>query len=522
MRRLLALCAALALGLATAGPAAAAGVFRINNGAEPESIDPVVVTGVPEGRIMMNLFEGLYANDPKTLDPVPGVAQRHTLSKDGKVYTFYLNPAAKWTNGRQVTADDFVYSWERMLNPKSGAKYAQQLYYLRNGEAYNKGQVTDFKQVGVKAVNPTTLEVTLERPTAYFLFLTTFHALYPVPKEAVEQHGKDWTKPGKIVSNGPFRMVEWVPQQSMVLEKNPTYWDARTVVLDRVVFNPTDDMNTSVKMFAAGETDWVAGTMSAAQVDQWRNRPEYYAEPYLGTYYFRFNTTRPPFNDARVRKAFSMAIDRETLTQRVTRAGEIPWSGFVPKSMPKYQSVKGVDYDPAGAKKLLAEAGYPDGKGLPPVELVYNTNELHRSVTQAVQQMWKQHLGVDVQLTNVEWKVYLNRQKELDYSITRAGWIGDYVDPNTFLDMWVTGGGNNQTGWSNPKYDQHIRQAAETADPEQRMKILQQAETILVRDEVPIAPLWTYVGKGLVNRKFDGWHGNILDWHPMKWIRPKQ
>ncbi len=505
------------------GAAAAAGgaVFRINNGAEPETLDPALATGVPEHRIMMNLFEGLYSNDPRTLAPIPGVALRHTVSKDGRVYTFTLNPAARWTNGRQVTAHDFVYAWERVLNPKTGAKYAQQLYYVKNGEAYNKGAITDFGQVGVRAVNPATLEVTLEQPTAYFLYLTTFYTLYPVPREAIEAHGKDWTKPGRIVSNGPFRLAEWVPQQTLVLEKNPAYWDARNVALDRVVFNPTDDNNTSIKQFAAGETDWVPTNIPASQVEIWRGRPEWYAEPYLGTYYYRVNVTRPPFDDPRVRKAFVRAIDREAIVRHVTRAGEIAWSGFVPKNMPGYPGVKGLDFDPAEAKRLLAEAGYPGGKGLPPVELIYNTNEMHRAIGQAIQQMWKQHLGVQVQITNLEWKVYLARMKELDYQIARAGWIGDYVDPNTFLDMWITGGGNNQTGWSSARYDALIRKAAATVDPEARMKLLVEAETILVRDELPILPIYTYVGKGLVRRTFDGWYPNILDQHPMKFLRPK-
>jgi oligopeptide transport system substrate-binding protein len=518
---LLALAALLALAPGPAGAAAGAAVFRMNNGAEPETIDPALATGVPEHRIIMNLFEGLYANDPKTLAPVPGVALRHTVSKDGRVYTFTLNPAATWSNGRAVTSDDFVYAWERVLSPKTGAKYAQQLYYVKNGEPYNKGTIHDFTEVGVKALDRSTLRVTLERPTAYFLALTTFYALYPVPREAVEAHGRDWTRPGKIVGNGPFRLTRWVPQQTVVLEKSPTYWDAKAVALDRVVFNPTEDNTTSVKQFAAGETDWVPGNMPASQVEIWKGKPEWYAEPYLGSYFYRFNVTRPPFDDVRVRKAFARAIDREALARHVTRAGEIAWSGFVPKTMPNYPGVRGLDFDPAEAKRLLAEAGYPGGRGFPPVELIYNTSESHRAIAQAVQQMWKQHLGVEVQLTNLEWKVYLSRVNQLDYGVARAGWIGDYVDPNTFLDMWMTGGGNNQTGWSNARYDALVRQAARAVDPEARVKLLVEAETILVRDELPIAPIFAYVAKGLVRRSFDGWHPNILDMHPMKAIRPR-
>jgi oligopeptide transport system substrate-binding protein len=512
---------AVALALVAAVWAASAGaqeqVLRISNMVEPESLDPGIVTGVPEHRIISNLFEGLATNDPKDLSPQPGMARSWSLSKDGLVYTFTLRDAA-WTDGRKVTAHDFVYAWERVLNPKSGAKYAQQLYYLKNGEEYNKGKVTDFAQVGVKAVDDRTLQVTLRCPTPYFLDLTTFYTLYPVPRWAIEAHGKDWVKPGKIVSNGPFRLASWVPQRELVLEKNPTHWDAASVKLARAVFIPIDDVNTAYKQFQAGDSDWLP-TVPPAQLDAAKQRPEYYVSPYLGTYYFRFNVNKPPFTDARVRKALSMAVDREALTKFVTRAGEVPTTTMVPAGMRGYEGVRGLPYDPAAAKKLLAEAGFPDGKGFPKVELVYNTHELHRVVTQAIQQMWKEKLGIQVDLANVEWKVYLARQSGLDYQMSRAGWIGDYVDPNTFLDMWISGGGNNQTGWTSKRYDELIAKAGcGTADPRERMKLLSEAEKILVVDEAPIMPLFTYVNKGLLSRKVKGWHPNILDQHPLKAI----
>ncbi|MGH2649901.1 MAG: peptide ABC transporter substrate-binding protein [Actinomycetota bacterium] len=499
------------------GAAAQEQVFRINNLVEPESLDPGVVTGVPEHRIISNLFEGLAVNDPRDLSPQPGMAKSWTISKDGLVYTFTLRDAA-WTDGRKVTAHDFVYAWERVLNPKSGAKYAQQLFYLKNGEEYNKSKITDFSQVGVKALDDKTLQATLRCPTAYFLDLTTFYTLYPVPRWAIEAHGKDWVKPGKIVSNGPFKLASWVPQRDLVLEKNPAHWDAANVKLQRAVFIPTDDLNTAYKQFQAGDSDWIPN-VPPAQIDAARQRPEYYATPYLGTYYFRFNVTRPPGNDVRVRKALSMAVDRESLTKFVTKAGEIPTSSFVPVNMRGYEGIRGLAFDPAAAKKLLAEAGYPDGKGFPKTELLYNTNELHRVITQAVQQMWKENLGIQVDLVNVEWKVYLNQQAKLDYQISRAGWIGDYVDPNTFLDMWITGGGNNQTGWSNKRYDDGIARAGcGIVDPKERMKLFNDAERLLVVEEVPIMPLYTYVNKGMLSRKVKGWHPNILDQHPLKHI----
>jgi oligopeptide transport system substrate-binding protein len=512
---------AVLLHVGYSSPSAALGteeqVFRINNLVEPESLDPAVPTGIFEQRILSNLFEGLTTTDPKDLSPRPGMAAAWTISKDGLVYTFRLRDA-HWTDGKPVTAHDFVYAWERVLNPKSGAKYAQQLYYVKNAENYNEGRLNDFSQVGVKALDDRTLQVTLKCPTAYFLDLTSFFTLYPVPRWAIDAHGKDWAKPGKIVSNGPFRLVSWVPQKELVLEKNPQHWDAATVKLQKVVFLPTDDINTAYKQFLAGDSDWVP-QVPPAQIDAARNRPDFYVTPYLATYYFRFNVMKPPTNDVRVRKALSMAVDRESLTKYVTKSGEIPSSTFVPAGMRGYEGVRGLSFDLAAAKKLLAEAGYPDGKGFPQVELLYNTSELHRLIAQAVQQMWKDSLGIQIDLVNVEWKVYLARQNSLDYQISRAAWIGDYVDPNTFLDMWITGGGNNQTGWSNKRYDNLISQAAcKIVNAKDRMHTLQEAEEILVMDEVPIMPLYTFVNKGMLSRRVRGWSPNILDQHPLKYI----
>jgi oligopeptide transport system substrate-binding protein len=495
---------------------AQAQVFRINNMVEPESLDPGIVTGVPEHRILSSLFEGLTTSDPKDLSPRPGMALKWSVSPDGLVYTFMLRDA-RWTDGMSVTADDFVYAWKRVLNPKTGARYAQQLFYLKNGEAYNKGRIADFGQVGVKAIGPKTLQVTLRCPTAYFLELTSFYTLYPIPRWAVETHGSDWAKPGKIVSNGPFRLAAWVPLRELVLEKNPVYWDAASVRLSQAVFLPTDDVNTAYKQFLAGETDWVP-TVPPAQIDAARTRPEYYASPYLGTYYFRLNVTRPPVNDVRVRRALALAVDREALTKFVTKAGEIPHGGFVPAGVRGYEGPAGFGFDPAAARKLLAEAGYPEGRGFPKTELLYNTNELHRVIAQAVQQMWKETLGIQVDLVNVEWKVYLARQAALDYQIARAGWIGDYVDPNTFLDLWVSGGGNNQTGWSNRRYDALIDQAAcKIVNRRDRIRALKEAEGLLL-DEAPVLPLFTYVNKGMLSRRVKGWYPNILDQHPLKFI----
>jgi oligopeptide transport system substrate-binding protein len=289
------------------------------------------------------------------------------------------------------------------------------------------------------------------------------------------------------------------------------------VKLRRVIFLPTDDVNTAYKQFLAGDSDWIP-TVPPSQINTAKTKPEYYASPYLGTYYFRLNVTKPPVSDVRVRKALSLAVDREALTKFVTKAGEVPYSGFVPAGLREYEGPQGLGFDPSAARKRLAEAGYPDGKGFPKMELLYNTSDLHRVITQAVQQMWKEHLGVQVDLVNVEWKVYLARQGSLDYQISRAGWIGDYLDPNTFLEMWRTGGGNNQTGWSSKRFDELMDRAARLVNAEDRMRAMRDAETILL-DEAPVLPLFTYVNKGMLSQRVKGWYPNILDQHPLKYIR---
>ena len=455
----------------------------------------------------------------RTSRPSPGWRGAGRSAKDGLVYTFNLRDAT-WTDGRKVTAHDFVYAWERVLNPKSGAKYAQQLYYLKNGEDYNKGKVTDFAP-GRRRRRWTTGRsmVTLRCPTPYFLDLTTFYTLYPVPRWTIEAHGKDWVKPGKIVSNGPFRLASWVPQRELVLEKNPAHWDAATVKLSRAVFIPTDDLNTAYKQFQAGDSDWIP-TVPPAQIDAAKQRPEYYVSPYLGTYYFRFNVTKPPFTDARVRKALSMAVDREALTRFVTKAGEIPTTSFVPASMRGYEGVRGLASTRRRRRSSWPRPGFPDGKGFPKVELLYNTSELHRVVTQAIQQMWKEHLGIEVDLANVEWKVYLARQSSLDYQISRGGLDRRLPGPQHLpRHVDLAAAATTRPGWSSKRYDELIARAETAGTPDrERMKLLAEAEKILVVDEAPILPLYTYVNKGMLSRKVKGWQPNILDQHPLKFI----
>lgn len=498
-------------------------VFTFNNGAEPETLDVHKMTGVPEGRIAGGLFEGLVTSDPKTLEPRPGVAERWEVSADQKVYTFHLRADAKWSDGRPVTAEDFRASWERALTPATGCQYAYMFFPIAGAQAFQQGELTDFAQVGVKVKDERTLEVTLAAPCPYFLDLVAFHTLMPVPMWAVEQHGDAWPRPENIACNGPFKLIEWSSGQQIVMVPNEHYWDREFVKLEKIVALPYEDVETSYKLFIQGENDWMT-TVPAAKIDEVKRNPAYYAQPYLGSYFYRINVTKPPFDDVRVRKAFSIGFDREVITRDILKAGQIPATYFTPP-MPRYQPPEGLAFDPEQARKLLAEAGYgPGGAPFPTVELLYNTLEDHKRVAEAIVQQWKENLGITVSLRNTEWKVYLSDVEQLNYNIARAGWIGDYVDPNTFLDLWVTGGGNNNTGWSSATYDELITKAASEADPAARTELLQQAETILIKDELPIIPVYIYVNQGMLADKVQGWYENVRDLHPLQylWIEPTE
>lgn len=521
----------------------AAQVVRVNIGTDPETLDPAVSTGVPEGNVQLSLFEGLMRLD-KEGKAVPGMAASHTISADGKTYTFKLRDA-KWSNGDAVTAEDFVYSWKRALDPMLASEYAYQLYYLEGAEAANtiplnqleadgktekKGAdgkpiarpEADIKKdweaaaakIGVKAVDAKTLEVKLAAPTPYFLSLTAFHTLYPVHKKSVESAKDNWFRSAAtLVGNGPFKLVSWAPKDKVIVEKNPNYWDAAAVKLDKIEYYLIDSEATATQMFEAGQLDIIESGVNNAELP--RLKKEYPNElkilPDLGLYYYRFNVTKAPMNDVKVRKALTLAIDRKLIVENITQGGQTPAMSEVPGGMPDVSGdfrKNGGDFfkdnDVATAKKLLADAGFPDGKGFPKFTIMYNTSEGHKRIAEAIQEMWKKNLGINVELQNVEWQVYLSRQSGLDYDISRAGWIGDYIDPMTFTDMWVTKGGNNQTGWANPAYDKLIETAKTSGDVKVRMQAMHDSEKLLMED-MPILPIYHYVRVRMVSQKVKNW-----------------
>jgi oligopeptide transport system substrate-binding protein len=490
------------------------------NGAEPESIDPAEITGQLDGRIAYALFEGLLHFD-RFGRPQPGIAQAWDISPDQRTYTFHLRPEAKWSNGDPVTANDFVASWKRALLPATACEYAYIFFPIRNAEAFNNGAV-DFSNVGLKALDSQTLQVELENPTPYFLDLCCYMTYLPVHLPTIEKYGDDWIKPGKLVNDGPFLLEEWKLNYRMRLKKNPTYWDAKNVQLETVDVLPIDNAITAYNFYASKVADLILdkGLTPPSLIPELKTRPDFHAAPFLGDYFIRFNVTRKAFADPRVRQAFSLVIDRDRIVQKITQAGEHPAYSFTPPGTAgNYQPPQMPGLNPSLARELLAEAGYPGGKGFPTVSYLYDNKKLNEDIAVEIQSMLAQELNVHVELVKQEWKVYLNSTNRLDYDFCRSSWIGDYNDPTSFLECFVTGSGNNRTGWHNQTYDRLLADAAKEADPQTRLNILARAEDILLNQGTPICPLYYYMGIQIYDgTKFGGIEPNLIDNHPFREI----
>ena len=488
------------------------------NGAEPETLDPALITGQPEGRITHALFEGLTAFDASG-HPQPGMAERWTISDDQQVYRFFLRKNASWSDGSSLTAHDFYNSWERTLNPVTASEYSYQLHYIRNAKAYNEGTLTDFSQVGIRVLDSHTLEVELENATPFFLDLCATPPLHPVPIEIIEKFQEQWVKPRHIIGNGAYILKDWRLNRHIELVKNPHYWNKDNVGLHTIRIVPTSKANTAFNLYASGQADLILdkGLIPTVLISELRSRPDFHSAPYLATYFLRFNTTKPPFDDPRIRQAFSLAIHKSTIAEKIAGSGESPAHGFVPPGTGTYSPASSLPHDPEQARQLLAEAGFPNGNDFPIIYYLYSQGELNEAIAIELQSTLKRELNIQIQLARQEWKVYLNSLSTLDYHFARSSWIGDYNDPNTFLDMFVTGNGNNRTGYSNPKYDALIAAAASESNPETRNQIFHEAESLLLQVDAPICPLYHYVGIQLYSaEKFGGILPNVLDEHPFK------
>lgn len=505
-------------------PATRNQILLWGNQTEPTDLDPHIITSQQDFNIAMALFEGLTAYDPRNLRPVPGVAQSWEANADGLTWTFHLRADAKWSNGDPVTAPDFVYGFQRILSPGLGAEYAYLLYHLKNGEAYNRGTLTDFFQVGARAVDGRTLVLALWHPVPYLPSLVAHSSWMPVHRATIERFGKidqrgsTWTRPGNLVGNGPFNLLEWKPNQIIRAVRSPSYWDRGAVKLREVRFYPIEDETSEEAAFRSGQLH-VTAQLPIEKIAEYRGSPAHLLvqSPTLGTYFYRFNVTQRPLDDVRVRRALAMAIDREQIIRFVVKGGQTAANHLTPPSTGGFTARASLKTDLPAARKLLADAGYPGGRRFPKLEILYNTNEANRKIAEAVQQMWRRNLGIDITLLNQEAKVQEDSMRELHYQIARYAWIGDYLDPSTFLDLMESGSGNNQTGWSNAEYDRLLAQARVTADNAQRLELFQRCEEILAA-EAPLAPIYFYVRNYLVRPEVNGWFPNVLDLHPLKGV----
>ena len=487
------------------------------------SLDPHLATQTSDYSVLSALLEGLVAEDPVDLHPVPGVAERWEVSPDGLSYRFFLRENAKWSNGDPVTAQDFIASWRRILTPSLGSDYANLFFVIQGAEAFHKALST-FEQVGLSAPDPRTLQVKLEHPSPYFLSQLTFMAWYPVHLKSIEKLGSTtdrsntWAQPGTFVGNGPFNLTAWSEGQEIVVEKSPTYWDSQAVRLQGIHFHAIDSIDAEERAFRARQLH-ITEALPPSKVESYRrDSPQFLRmDPLLGTYFYRLNTTRPFLNDVRIRRALALAVDRTAIVEKILRAGQLPAHSFTPPKTAGYTPNASLPTDFAAARELLVEAGYPGGKGLPAFELLFNTSESHRTVAEAIQEMWRRELGIEVRLTNQELKGTLEARQAGSFQIMRSVWIADFIDPASFLDIWRSDSGNNYTGWKNADYDALLFTAARESNEAARLALFQKAEALLL-NAAPMIPIYHYTHAFLIQPSVKGWHPTLLDHHPYKHV----
>jgi oligopeptide transport system substrate-binding protein len=507
--------------------ATADGILIRGNASEPKGLDPHLVSGVLEDNIIRALFEGLCVGHPSEDGvPLPGVAERWEANDTFTEWTFHLRHDAKWSDGAPLTAHDFTFAYQRILSPGLGAEYAGMLHYITGAQAYNEGKNPDFSSVGVRAEGDHTLHISLRGSIPFLPELTKHYTWYPVPKHAVLSHGKmddpfsEWTKPGNLVSNGPFILKSWRLNDHIEVSKNPLYWDAATVKLNGIRFLPVLNSYTESRMFFNRQMH-LTYALPSELIGYAKERfpGEVRQELYLGTLFLRCNTKRPALSDERVRRALCLALDRASLIENVVQGGQAPARGIVPP-FGDYESPGLIHHDPEEAKRLMAEAGYPDGKGFPDLKFLITDRDTTKRLGEAIQGIWRDTLGIRVRIEQMEWGSYLQSQFEMNYDIAMGGWIGDYLDPTTFLDMWVANNGNNNTGWSNPDYEALLTRGENTSDPAERLRVLQQAETIMLEGR-PAIPIYWYTTNYLIHPAVRNWNPMLLSHQPYKFLELK-
>ncbi len=524
----LSVCLALALGFAGCSkretPVAASLTTKtiyLGNNADPRDLDPHIDVAYTDYNVLIALYEGLTVIDEATSKALPGMAERWDISDDGLTYTFHLRANARWSNGDPLTADDFAFSIQRILTPRLASENSYLLYVVAGADDFNNRKITDFSQVGVKVIDPQTLQIQLAKPTPYFLTLTAHQAWFPVEKATVTKYGdpfsrtntNGWSRPEHVVTNGPYILDHWRPDQELVVKKNPQYYGNATNPIERVVFLPIPNPQVEESNFRTGQLHVTYDVMPDRIATFQHDDPdEIRVDPFLESFFIRFNVTKPPLNDKRVRQALARAIDRVAIAKSVMRGSRMPAYNLTPPNTAGYTCEAKIPTDYDAARKLLAEAGFPGGKGFPHLDIEMNSDPINLVVLEAIQEMWKKQLNIDVGIAQTEYRVYIDDQHHLSYQICRARWVGDYNDPSTFTDLFTSGSGNNDTGWKNPEYDRLVDAASREQNVDKRYALLGQAETILL-DEAPIAPVFFGTRTYLLNRHLKGWVPSLLGIH---------
>ncbi len=491
--------------------------LRINLNTEPPSLDWSKSSDTTSSMVEMNIMEGLitYNLADRDLSPAPALATEWKPSKKGKVWTFKIRKGVKWTDGVEFTAQHVIDGWERLLNPKTGAEYAYFLFPVKNARDYNAGKIKDFNQVGIRIVGDGDLEVELEKPLAFFPLMLTHHATFPIRKDVVEKHGDRWTDPANIVTLGPYKLKIWDHDRALVMERYDDYYGEKAKI-KYIIGYMINEYSTALNLMQNGRLDFQQ-SLPYKELPLYRQNPGYRQTPLISMYYYGLNIRKPPFDNLKVRKAFAMAVDRKQITDLLA-AGHAPLSGWVPAGMFGYENDVGTKFDPEAAAKLLDEAGYKDRSKFPRVTLAFNTNENHQRIAENVQAQIKKNLGVDIQIANEEWKVYLNRLRNDTPNMYRMGWLGDYPDPATFMELMTSYSENNYTGWKNQKYDELVSKGASELDKEKRRKIYYEAQKLLTEIEVPVIPIYSSVSHILLSDRVDNFPVNSIEYYQFKGV----
>ncbi|MFC1669206.1 peptide ABC transporter substrate-binding protein [Spirochaetota bacterium] len=507
-------------------------ILNVHNGDEIRHLDPQLATGIGSAHITINLFAGLFEYHHKTARPVKHLVSSYYKMKNSTQWVFKLRKDIYWvknknnkiTKIRPVNAQDVVFSYRRILSPKLASEYAYMLYILKNAEKFNKGKIRDPRKIGVKAMGKWKLKLTLEGPAPSFISYLPHHSFKVVPREPIEKHGEKWIIKNNIWTSSAFAFKEWKLKDRITLTKNPHYPEADKTQVDEInfifigVYSPD-----AVRVFRAGRTDIDLMAPPTSEIPSLKEDGTLKITKQLGTYFVRVNLTRKILRDIRIRKALALTIPRKDIVDYIAKSGQVPAYSFVPDSFSSYNPVsftgeKSRAKRVARAKKLMKEAGFPNGKGFPEIFYFYNTAETHQKIAVVMAKAWKADLGITVKPFNQEWKVFLNTSKSLDYDLARSGWVADMEDPINFLEMFISGGGNNQTGFSSKKYDRLIKLARIENNLKERASILRKAEAILMK-EIPIIPVFNYTSISLTQKYISNFHATKLDQHPMRFVK---